>query len=102
MYILLLALMALIGGQELNAAAVAQGPLGGPQIAVIENLQGFVQVARAATPQNKARVAQAGFALATGDAVQTLAGQAQIRFNDASIVTMQPGTAIVISERQVP
>jgi hypothetical protein len=90
-----------IGSSDLKAEAFAQGPLGGPQIAVIENLQGFVQVARAATPLNPMRVSQLNFALANGDKVQTLAGMAQIRFTDASILVMNPGTVVIITERQV-
>src|SRR5437660_1767650 len=39
-----------------STVALPQGPLGGPQVAVIENLQGDVRVARAALRTNTTRV----------------------------------------------
>jgi hypothetical protein len=99
--VLLFVLVFSMSTVQLKAEALAQGPLGGPVIALIANFSGFVQVSRAATPQNKTRITQLNFQLANGDTVQTLAGQAEIRFNDASIVTMNPGTIVVVSERQV-
>jgi hypothetical protein len=101
MFILLLVLILLTGTTNLKAEALGQGALGGPQIALVEQFQGFVQVSRAATPQNKLRITQLNFGLANGDTVQTLAGMAQIRFTDQSVVTMNPGTIVIISERQV-
>src|SRR5215467_13185213 len=49
-----------------SAGASAQGPRGGPQIAVIESLQGDVRVGRAALRTNVTRVNATGPGLANG------------------------------------
>jgi hypothetical protein len=96
-----------------STAASAQGPLGGPQIAVIESLQGDVRVGRAVLRTNVTRVnatgpglangftrvSAPGLRLASGDIVQTLQGKADIRFSDQSIITLDVGTTVTISER---
>src|SRR6266446_6555028 len=95
----------------LNSGARPQGPLGGPQVAVIENLQGDVRVARAALRTNVTRVnatdsngltrvTAPGLGLASGDIVQTLQGKADIRFTDQSIIKLDAGTTVTITERQ--
>src|SRR5260370_41645912 len=94
-------------------AASPQGPLGGPQIAVIESVQGDVRVARAALRTNVTRVSATdsgvrggltrvsmpGLGLANGDVVQTLQGKADIRFTNQSIITPDVGTSVTITER---
>jgi len=82
--------------------AVPQGPLAGAQVAVIENMQGDVRVARAAARATLVRINASGLPLANGDIVQTLQGRADIRFTDQSIITLDYGTIVTITERQVP
>src|SRR6267142_5340883 len=70
----------LVAPPILESESLPQGPLGGPQVAVIENLQGDVRVARAALRTNVARVnatdsngltrvTAPGLGLASGDIV---------------------------------
>src|SRR5438132_9684241 len=94
-----------------ESGASPQGPLGGPQVAVIENLQGDVRVARVALRGNVTRVnatdsngltrvTAPGLGLANGDIIQTLQGRADIRFSDQSIITLDAGTTVTITERR--
>src|SRR4051812_15260598 len=84
------------------ASPAPQGPLGGPQIATIITIEGDVRVNRAATPNNQVRITTPNFALGTGDAVRTFQGKAAIRFNDQSLVSLNPGTTVVVTERATP
>jgi hypothetical protein len=84
------------------ASPAPQGPIGGPQIATIITIEGDVRVNRAATPNNQVRVTTQNFVLASGDAVRTFQGKAAIRFNDQSLVSLNPGTTVVITERAAP
>jgi hypothetical protein len=82
--------------------AAPQGPLGGPQIAIITApIQGDVRVARAANTTNFARVAvpPQGLGLASGDFVRTLNGRANVSFTDQSVITLTEGTTVQIQER---
>jgi hypothetical protein len=86
-----------------TATAAPQGPLGGPQIAIIESYSGDVRVTRAATPNNAARVTAVGLPLASNDTVRTLAGgNADIRFTDNALITLTPGTIVQIQQQQTP
>ncbi|HEY2381873.1 MAG TPA: hypothetical protein VGK48_11905 [Terriglobia bacterium] len=77
-----------------------QGPLGGPQIASIDLMQGDVRVARRATPNNYARAA-VGIGLASGDFVRTLNGRADVLFNppDTSHLRLSEGTTVQIQQQ---
>ena len=85
-----------------SAQAAPQGPIGGAQIAVLTLVDGDVRVARAATPNNVVAVTAAGLPLANGDAVRTLKGKAEIRFGDNSIVVLNFGTSVAVTERPSP
>ena len=92
-------------GQILVAALFLdppQGPLGGPQIAVIDRADGDVRVARQATPSNFApvRVPAPNLGLASGDFVRTMQGNANVVFtNDNSTITLTPGTTVQIQQQ---
>ena len=84
-----------------DPTALPQGPVGGPQIAILDQASGDVRVARNATPANFARIAGPAprLPLGSGDFVRTLNGQANVTFNDNSIVTLNQGTTIQIQEQ---
>lgn len=87
----------------LAALPAPQGPLAGPQIAVIQTFSGDVRVARSQAANNYARVMAAGLGLASGDWVKTLqGGGADIVFNDTSNITLTPGTIVQIQEQMQP
>jgi hypothetical protein len=75
-----------------------QGPLGGMQIATLDQAAGDVRIARAATPNNFARVAKDA-ALAANDFVRTLNGRATVKFTDNSVITLIEGTTIKIAQQ---
>jgi hypothetical protein len=75
-----------------------QGPLGSGRIAVLSKADGDVRVARAATPNNFARVG-ANLQLAGNDFVRTLNGRAEVLFDDQSVLTLQEGTTIQIQQQ---
>jgi hypothetical protein len=97
---------ALIPAVRLSTAALdpispePQGPPGGMVIATITALQNDVRVARMATPNNYAKVAQ-GVGLASGDFVRTLNGRATVTFtpDNQSVLTLQEGTTIQIQQQ---
>jgi hypothetical protein len=76
-----------------------QGPMRGPRIALLSQTDGDVRVARAATPNNFARVAQT-LELAASDFVRTLNGRATVVFDsDQSIITLLEGTTIQLEQQ---
>src|SRR6185369_13115052 len=82
----------------LDPIPAPQGPLGGQQIATIDQAAGDVRIARAATPNNFARVAKdAG--LAANDFVRTLNGRATVKFMDNSVITLIEGTTIKVAQQ---
>ena len=82
-----------------------QGPIGGAQIATLARTAGDVRVARVATPNNYARVAEGtpNTPLATGDFVRTLNGRATVSFTppDTSQLTLLEGTTIQIQQQKL-
>jgi len=98
---------ALVPAVRLSTAALdpispePQGPPGGMVIATITALQNDVRVARLATPNNYAKVAQ-NVGLASGDFVRTLNGRATVTFNapeTQSQLILQEGTTIQIQQQ---
>jgi FecR-like protein len=78
-----------------------QGPPGGPQIARLSQAAGDVRIARAATPNNFARVAQDAV-LAANDFVRTLNGRATVQFlSDNSVITLIEGTTIRVQQQMM-
>jgi hypothetical protein len=76
-----------------------QGPMVGARVAILTAVQPDVRVARAATPNNYARV-PVNTPLANGDYVRTLNGRAQVTFDsDRSVITLSEGTTVLIQQR---
>ncbi len=100
--VLMASLQAVVPGSTAVLAGLPapQGPLTGPQVAIIQTYAGDVRVARSPTPNNYARITAAGLGLASGDWVKTLqGGGADIIFNDQSNITLTPGTIVQIQEQ---
>jgi hypothetical protein len=81
------------------AAPAPQGPIAGPQIAIIDLLEGDVRVGRAATREVHTRITATGFGLGNGDLVRTLNGRAHVLFNDQSTLTLEQGTTVIVQEQ---
>jgi len=79
-----------------------QGPVVGTQIASLTQIAGDVRVARAATPNNFARVAPTpNTGLGTNDFVRTLNGRATVTFSDQSVITLIEGTTIKVVQQMM-
>jgi hypothetical protein len=93
-------------GQVLIAALVmpALPQAGGratiANITILDPPNAQVNVARATAPNNWSTRATVGLALANGDRVQSLQGNARIEFvSDRSAITLRPGTQVTIQEQ---
>src|SRR5262249_38533486 len=81
------------------AAPAPQGPIAGPQIAIIDLLEGDVRVGRAATREIQTRITATNFGLGNGDLLRTLNGRAHVLFNDRSTITLEQGTTVIVQEQ---
>jgi len=87
--------------------ALPQGAAGGATIATIVQFDPpaatQVNVAHAANPNNFSTRGTVGMALASGDVLRDLQGNARIEFsNDKSVITLRPGTDVTIKEEVQP
>jgi hypothetical protein len=87
-----------LGTAALEPIAPPQGPIVGQTIARLTEAFGDVRAARAATPNNFARVA-ANYIFGAGDFVRTLNGRARVDFNDMSFIKLTEGTTVQIQQR---
>jgi hypothetical protein len=81
------------------AAPAPQGPIAGPQIAIIDLIEGDVRVGRVASREVQTRITSPGLGLGNGDLVRTLNGRAHVLFNDRSTLTLEQGTTVIVQEQ---